>query len=414
MFKEIRKKITLFNGITLILFLVIFILVIILCIRFSLSVSGENYLKNTADQIINGLNETNDPEIINTAFHEELGFDYLIWDQKTGIIDQEMNSSDLVEEAYSLIKENFNDNSINNINIKSNYYRVYRTNFNYKNQDSSLFIFQNITSETNTIRYFITYLLIIGLIGILVLIPISYFLAGRSLSPIKQSYEDQKKFIADASHELRSPLTVIQTNLEVLKYRDHETIQANKKWLNKIETECENMSKLINDMLEIAQVDNNKMQYADRIVSMSRLVEEVTFLLTSYADEKDILLNIDIDPDVMIEADSDKIRQLIRIFLDNAIKYSKPFSEIDLKLISDKKNLKFSIKDSGIGISKEDQPKIFERFFRCDNARDRNVKGTGLGLNIALNIVENYKGNIEVKSEIGKGSEFIITLPTVN
>ena len=274
-----------------------------------------------------------------------------------------------------------------------------------------MFVFQNITAENELLTYFISYLILFGIIGIIVLIPIAFILAGRSLISVKNSYEEQKKFIADASHELRSPLNVIQMSVDVLDFKGNETINANRKWINNISTECQNMSTLINDLTDIARADNSQQIYSNRNISISQLTEEVVFLLNSTAEEKDIELIANIQPDLHLVADSDKIRQLIRIFLDNAIKYSTKNSEVIINLFNNKNNIILEVIDNGIGISDEDINKIFDRFYRCDNARSRQVSGTGLGLNIAQNIVDYYKGNIKVKSEIGKGSQFSITIP---
>lgn len=410
MFKHIRNKITLFNTLILIAFLLIFILIIIFIVRINLKNSGEIYLKNLANDLIEDENISSNYALANTTFHEKLGYSYIIWNANKAIIAQNTNESQIINEAHQLITQD-NTKDYETLNMPLGEFRVYTRSYSIDNQRYTLQIFQDVTAENEIIAYFITYLVIIGLIGIVALVPISYVIAGRSLIPIKKTFEDQKQFIADASHELRSPLNVIQTSLDVLEFKENETIKENMKWLNNIAAECDNMSELISQLLLIAQVDNDKLTFQSEEVNISDLALEVVELLNESAELKNIKINSDIEDKVLILGDKGKITQLIRIFLDNAIKYTNEDGHIDISLKKDKKNILLSIKDNGIGISDVDLDKIFDRFYRCDEARSRTEGGNGLGLNIAKSIVEYYNGKINTNSEIGKGTEFEISLP---
>lgn len=409
MFKQIRKRITIFNLFTLIIFLFIFISVLLFIIWWSFRISGEAYLINRFNQIV-GEEEVVTPNgLINTTFHENLGSNYIIWNSNDGIEFQNISNNNLIKSGYRLVENN--EDGFHYITINKDTYRVYTHQTDLDKEKVTIQIFQNITAESSLIPYLIFYLIVIGIIGIAALIPISYLLAGKSLVPIKKSFEDQKKFIADASHELRSPLTVITSSVDVMSLRPDTLVSDNQKWLDNISLESENLSKLISEMLLIAQADNNRLHFETQSFDLSELSNEISELMRTQLQDRDLSFITLIEPDILLNADKDKIRQLIRIFLDNAIKYTPDGGQILFQLVKDKKAVKLIFKDNGIGISKQNQEKIFERFFRCDNARGRD-KGSGLGLNIAKTLVDYYKGNINIESEIGKGTTFSVTLPS--
>ncbi|MDO4289549.1 MAG: HAMP domain-containing sensor histidine kinase, partial [Eubacterium sp.] len=272
-------------------------------------------------------------------------------------------------------------------------------------------VFQQIITERSVITYVISFLLFIGSGGILLLIPISYFLAGKSLQPIKENYEEQKKFIADASHELRTPLTVIQTNVEVLKMKEDEVLAENIKWLNNIGLECETMGKLVSELLLIAQSDYKKVVLKKENFDLSALCAEVVDLMFDVARENEICLKGDITPGIEYKGDEERIKQAIRIFVDNAIKYTPGEGEVVVSLRQNKRSVFISVKDTGIGLTEEAKRKIFSRFYRVDDARNRQTGGVGLGLNIADVIVKQHSGKIKVDSVPDQGSTFTIILP---
>lgn len=412
MFKRIRNKITLFNTLTLIAFLIIFILIIIFIIKINLENSGEQYLKNLANTLISDEDSGSDYNLANTTFHEKIGYNYIIWKDNSSIIAQNTNQSNLIEHAHQLLLQGPSINeSFKKINISSGDYRVYSKEYFNNRESFTIQVFQDISAENEIISYFITYLIFIGFIGIIFIIPISFLLAGKSLVPVKKSFDDQKQFIADASHELRSPLTVIQTSLDVLEIKEDQTIKENMKWINNISVECNNMSELISQLLMIAQADSDKLAFKLEKVNMSETTKEVTDLLRETADVKEIRIKTKIQPDLILSGDKGKLSQLVRIFLDNAIKYSNNNSDIYVTLKTEKKSLILEVEDHGIGIAQEDIEKIFDRFYRCDEARTRTEGGNGLGLNIAQTIIDHYNGKINTFSTPGKGTKFQILLP---
>ncbi|MDD2413678.1 MAG: ATP-binding protein [Eubacteriaceae bacterium] len=413
MFKEIKRQITLFNTLILIAFLLIFILLLVFLVQWSLNLSGEMYLSQVAQSVKNGDDGALKKESVpkNTIVHNDIGYEYIIWDSNHNVEQMKIKNNSLIMQGYEYdLKSDFNDDyKIFNLDDVS--YRIYSIKMNENNQEKTLQVFQEITTEQSVIRYIVFFLLFIGCGGILLLIPISYFLAGKSLQPIKETFENQKKFIADASHELRTPLTVIQTNVEVLKLKEDEVLSDNLRWLNNISVESETMSKLVSELLNIAQADNKKIVLERKVFDLSALCAEIIDLMFDIALEKDITLKAEIQENVDYKGDEEKIKQAIRILVDNAIKYTAKNGVVSLKLMESLRSVCISVKDNGVGLSNEDQKKIFSRFYRVDDARNHKTGGFGLGLNIADMVVKQHNGKIKIESELNVGSTFTIVLP---
>lgn len=405
MFSKIRKKITLFNTLILIAFLILFILVLIGVINWSLRVSGENYLKNVAQVLTS---EQEDTAVQSSAgFQSELGYQYIEW-LNGAVLKQQIEDPNLIPAGHALDAKS---GTFSVVKAGETEFRVYTQSFKTGGKDAVIQVWQDLSAEHSVLGYIVTYLVIIGFVGIIVLVPISYLLAGRSLLPVKKSLEDQKKFIANASHELRTPLTVIQTNVEVLKMKEDDLILENLEWLDNIEAECDNMGSLISELLLIAQADSRRMVLDRHEFCMSSVCGEVLALMRANAMEKGVRLTGKIEENVYYSGDEQKIFQMVRIFVDNAIKYTQDGGLVELSLSQRKRNVELSVRDTGIGIDAKDQEKIFERFYRVNDDRNRKTGGTGLGLNIAQMIVKRHGGSITLRSVPGKGSVFSICLP---
>jgi signal transduction histidine kinase len=293
-------------------------------------------------------------------------------------------------------------------------YRVYTLHYSNNTNDLVLQVFQQVTTERSIIAYVISFLFLIGIGSIAVLVPMSYFLAGKSLQPIKETFEDQKKFIANASHELRTPLTVIQTNVEVLKLKEDEPIKDNMKWLNNIASEGETMAKLISELLLLAQAENQSLGIDKENFDLSSMCGQLVDLMTELANDKEIDLSENITPGIQYRGDEERLKQAVRILVDNAIKYTPEGGKVQLCLVQGKRNIAIEVKDTGIGLTEEEKAKVFSRFYRVDDARNRATGGVGLGLNIADYIVKKHNGKIKIDSIPNKGSTFTIILPRTN
>ncbi len=411
MFRDIRKKITLFNTLILIAFLILFIILLCVVVQWSLSTSGESYLKNVAASVESGNLQSQNEGFLSTTVHEQMGYEYIEWDDKGSVVSQQISNSDLISEGYSLLADSDGTDRYETLKIGDRDYRLYTTAFDKDGKTLTLQVFQDTTTENSVISYIISYLLMIGAAGLLLLIPLSWFLAGRSLRPIRENFELQKKFIADASHELRTPITVIQTNVEVLKMKEDEHISDNMEWLSNIDNECDTMGTLISELLTTAQNEKPEKKEERLRFSMTDLCVETVELMRPLAREKDIRLESAVASGITYFGNPGKIRQLLRIFLDNALKYTPAGGLVVLGLSENKRSIVIKFSDNGLGIPEKDQQKIFSRFYRVDDARSRATGGTGLGLNIADSIVRNSGGKIKLDSEPGKGSCFTVLLP---
>jgi signal transduction histidine kinase len=250
---------------------------------------------------------------------------------------------------------------------------------------------------------------------------------NQMLDRIENSFEIQKQFVSDASHELRTPLAVIQGYSKMLKRWGKDDRAILEESIDAIESESESMKNLIDQLLFLARGDKNTQSFSKEKFKMNKLIDNVVkqFLII---DEGCHIIEVDINEEFEIEADINLMKECLRIFVDNSIKYTKEGGKITIssylvenKLQSTKhiaddklqstKMATIVIKDNGIGISKEDIPKIFDRFFRADKSRTRKTGGTGLGLSIAKWIVDKHQGTIDVSSKIDVGTIFLIKIP---
>ncbi|MBU4438628.1 MAG: HAMP domain-containing histidine kinase [Acetobacterium sp.] len=415
MFKEIKRKITLFNTLILIIFMFMFIFLLGFLVNWSLSLSGEMYLTNVAKEIIQNNGQTTSQPIDSVdSVHDKFGYQFIMWDSGHTVKNMKVDDRNLIMLGYELaIKENTTPkfSLLTSENVE---YRVYTLPYSNNSNDYTLQVFQQVSTERSIIAYVISFLFLIGMGSIAVLIPISYFLAGKSLQPIKETFEDQKKFIANASHELRTPLTVIQTNVEVLKLKEDEQIKDNMKWLNNIASEGETMAKLISELLLIAQAENQQLAMDKDVFDLSSMCQQMVDLMTELANEKEIELSENISQGIQYRGDEERIKQAVRILVDNAIKYTPVGGKVQLCLVQGKRHLVIEVKDTGIGLTEEEKAKVFSRFYRVDDARNRETGGVGLGLNIADYIVKKHNGKIKIDSVPNKGSTFSIVLPKTN
>lgn len=248
--------------------------------------------------------------------------------------------------------------------------------------------------------------------GIILIISgsLSYFLAGKTLKPIQQMTEDQKQFISDASHELKTPLTALKSLFEVSLRDKKITLMDAKKVIQQGIDQTDKLSKLSNSLLELSRFDNRKL-VSTQTVLIKEIINDAVSQLQPKADQKNIKIISKIGSQ-KICGNYQKLVELFVIFLDNAIKYSHDNTKINLTAINHKKNLLIKIVDQGIGISKKDLPHIFDRFYQANNSRTKNSdSGYGLGLSIAKQIIDLHHGKIEVETKLNRGTTFVIHLP---
>ena len=212
--------------------------------------------------------------------------------------------------------------------------------------------------------------------------------------PVEDAFNKQKDFIADASHELKTPISVITASAEALEDNPKE-----KKWLTNIKNESERMNGLVIDLLDLAKTESGNLELTTG--NLSKVVELSVLTFEAKAYEKNIKLDYHIDKDISIKMNENSIKQLIEILLDNAIKHSNEKGKVEVNLV-DGSNILLTVSNTGDEIPKGEEEKIFERFYRVDKSRNRNDNRYGLGLAIAKNIVTIHKGTIKAYSKDGK------------
>lgn len=269
----------------------------------------------------------------------------------------------------------------------------------------------NLAPEQNMLSSLLYVVAIGDAVSIVIAVVAGLFLARRALVPIQVSWEKQQQFIADASHELRTPLAAILVNLERLfRYPDHTIEQESEKIMIGMQ-EARRLTKLVSDLLTLARSDSNELQILKQKLRLDELVLKCTQVFTELAIIKEVELKTEIEQPLEIVGDEERLHQLLVILLDNALKYTSEGGKIYVSCKREGQRVAVMVKDTGIGIPKEDIPFLFDRFFRVDKMRSRQTEGTGLGLSIAKWIVDAHHGKIQVSSEEGVGTSFLLTLP---
>ena len=240
----------------------------------------------------------------------------------------------------------------------------------------------------------------------------SYYLARRTLKPIEEAHGALERFTADASHELRTPITAMRTEIEVALMDSKLTLSEAKKILGSNIEELTKLSDLTEGLLRLAQLGNEGIQRAE--IDVNRIIAESIEQVTPHAERNKISISVKSEPELKIVGDQTGLKEVLIILLDNAIKYSSKNSDVTVTAEKSSKSVNISVKDSGSGIKASELPYIFERFYRADTARTKQAtNGYGIGLAIAQSIVNAHDGKISVSSKPGKGSSFTLTLPVV-
>lgn len=272
-------------------------------------------------------------------------------------------------------------------------------------------VFLDRTLEISTINRMLFIFIIIGSVGLILIFGISILLANWTVKPVDKAWRQQKQFVADASHELKTPLTVISANTDVILSNESDTVKNQSKWLNYIKDETARMTKLVNSMLYIAKYDSNELKFSAVQLNVSEIAENICLQYETLVFESGKTLETEIQDNVIIKGDEDKIKQLINILLDNARKYSTENGKIKLSVGRDTRTGKVNmiVSNTSEPIEKEKLEKLFDRFYRLDDSRNRKTGGSGLGLNIAKSIVEVHGGTIRAEHYNGITS-FIVNI----
>lgn len=271
-------------------------------------------------------------------------------------------------------------------------------------------VFSDISSEKETVTALVRNCILIGFLSFFAFLGISILLANWAVRPVDKAWKQQRQFTADASHELKTPLTVIMTNAELMQSGEY-TEEDQQGFLSSIITMATQMRGLVEQLLEMAKIDNATEKKDFSVLDFSELTLDAAMPFEPLFYEKDLEFSTYVQENLWVNGHASQLTQLIEIYLDNAWKYSYPNTEVTLRLCADWSKCVLSVQSQGNTISPEDLKHIFERFYRVDKARAMN-HSYGLGLAIAETIAHNHKGQVWATSEDGVNT-FYAQLPTV-
>lgn len=325
------------------------------------------------------------------------------------LFEQELNktSTDLLDNTHSSQSGIFSFSTPD----KHSYYGIQATAIT-KNMDIlDFYAIKESTSSFTFLKEHLPFYLIVWLLVFIAILFLTRFLISKAIKPTEQTLRSQKEFIASASHELKVPLAVILASAECIG-NDTTLSLKSKQHTEVIDSECMRMSKLVQDLLLLSSVDANTWTLNKTNIDVDTLLINTYEKYEPICRQKGIQFKLNTSDELfpVLNADIDRLNQILSIFIDNAINYSLPKSEVSLDATVLKNTLVFSIKDHGTGIADKDKPFIFDRFFCADKSRTQK-EHYGLGLCIAKELVEMHKGKIELSDTLGGGCTFKISLP---
>jgi heavy metal sensor kinase len=229
------------------------------------------------------------------------------------------------------------------------------------------------------------------------------------LSRLEESFRKIHEFIADASHELRTPIAIIHGEADVALSRERSASEYQES-LRTIREQSSRMGRIVNDMLALTRADSNRPLRREELY-LDELVAECCHAAQSLAGPAGVTLSVEAEEGIQLQGDVELLRRMTFNLLDNAIHYTPPGGSVTVRLLSEDSCARLTVADTGIGIPAKSAPRIFDRFFRVENGRRSRAGGAGLGLSIVKLAAESHQGHVEMQSELGKGSTFAVTLP---
>ena len=313
-----------------------------------------------------------------------------------------LSNEDFLSSLLSIIQEEKAETG-----ILSDYNLRY---FTREDRDGRIIVFWDITSEIYAVRHLFAVCILIGVAGLLLFLLVSILLARWAIHPVEQAWEQQRQFVSDASHELKTPLTVILTDTELLQSGSCSE-EDRSRFLSSIQTMAEQMRGLVEELLSLTRADHTDIRKDQHPMDLSACVSEAVLPFEPVFFENGLTLEENVEKSVRVKGNEDQLRQVVGILLDNARKYSSPGTQTTVSLTRQGKNALLKVSSHGEEISREDLQNIFRRFYRLDKARSMN-QSYGLGLAIAKQIVENHRGKIWAESKDGINT-FCVQIPEI-
>lgn len=423
LFGQSRRKLTMLYSLVMIIFLVVLVSAMHRSMEWSISSEQARELYDTADNVADAQRYLNQhPELVidDTVAYKStndrlffyvldadgrlLNFARASYRIEPFILDAMSNWQASDGEAVVLAKLNSNGQ-------KTKIMMMTKSINDPGNSHQTFYVGKDVTALYNGLDKATTIMAILGLLALLIATVVGHILSGKAMIPLRAAYEKQRQFAADASHELRTPLAVVMASADLLESDPSIKSPFLKQVIADVRDEVKKMTKLVSDLLIVARSDNKALKLKPTKFDLGAVVAQTARLMQPLAEQKKITLVAEEMPKNMIYADEQKIRQLILILVDNAVKYTPEGGCVTVHFCkAEKGKVAFAVADTGIGIAKEDQDKVFDRFYRVDKARSREMGGNGLGLAIAQEIVNMHRGNISLSSELGKGTTFVVTL----
>ena len=297
-------------------------------------------------------------------------------------------------------------------NSENGYIRLSDVSYRYFVKQSggrTRVIFIDRTNQIETMGRLLIVLIAVGIGALILLFPISVLVSGWIVKPISRAWSSQKEFFANASHELKTPLTVISANIDVITSEPEKTVSEQDKWFEYIKSEAGKMSKLINQMLYLSKDDREETKLLMSEFNASEAIEGVCLATEALAFENGHTLVTEIEPDISCKGDREMIERLANILIDNAIRHSVGSEEVKVALHHKKNRNILTVSNKGEYIPPEELSRLFDRFYRTDKSRTSSTGGFGLGLSIAKAIADKHKGMLTAASSPDRLTTFTFT-----
>lgn len=407
MFKRVKRKLSFLYTISILAFLIIFIIVLYGLISKAINEEEVSELKQYLDKEKDDFIEDLDEGKHKFEFDPSRSIFYYLLDSDQEMVygketikgfSSELKSNPIEKEATIFKEVDWGNSHILIMKVPLH-------------DDGILIgyavIGKDISPQKHLLQTIMWIFIILTIVFSIVLGGLSYYLAGQAMKPIQQAYLSQKKFVSDASHELRTPLSIFYASLDLLTREEKDRLSDfGQEVIADLKTETTGMRHLIEDLLMLARSDNNQLIIDQKPVDLSKLTQTIAkkFSLTI---PNHLQFKADIEEDLIVLGDVERLQQVIYILLDNAVCYTNE-GQITFTVKNMKGQAAILVSDTGVGIPEQDQRKLFDRFFRSDLARNRT--GTGLGLSIAKTIIDAHNGEIVVNSQVNIGSTFTILL----